>query len=460
MEVKEKDKKFLLALKRVYEDVSNTPKSSAPSQVRKICSVRVREAFSHTNFQIKGSENLPYEKNVIFIYNHLKNHEFYTEDEGFQITLDSHFISSMILEKYYNDSGIRVVRHSLPDEHNHRNYYDRLRYIRVYAKKFLPKGLDPDQVKSVNQDFYVKALKYLSQGSALVFSPEGDSHKTSDSPGEFKHGIFRLASFMSPQPLIVPIVMANFDKLASRAIYKCEIKSPFKMSDFGIKDKNDSSIPDTVGRLNQQYKYWVSNLETDEMGFELEISNLEKRVKNKKTKEELLVFYGSSTIRLWENLKYDFPQNNTLNLGFGGAFISSLSKYFDRLFTFNEPKAIILYLGGNDLSLGWNAYKIIEKIKLLIAKVHDRYPSSIIINLSIKPSIERVDYIEKIMTINKAMSLFSEKTDFVRQIDFFNALLKDGMPNRQYFLRDGLHLNAHGYNVIKKYIKDYILKIS
>ena len=161
MEVKEKDKKFLSALKRVYEDVSSTPKSIAPSQVRKTCSVRVREAFSHTNFQIKGSENLPYEKNVIFIYNHLKNHEFYTEDEGFQITLDSHFISSMILDKYYNDSGIRVVRHSLPDEDNHRNYYDRLRYIRVYAKKFLPKGLDPDQVKSVNQDFYVKALKYL-----------------------------------------------------------------------------------------------------------------------------------------------------------------------------------------------------------------------------------------------------------------------------------------------------------
>ena len=131
-----------MALKRVYEDVSSTPKSIAPSQVRKTCSVRVREAFSHTNFQIKGSENLPYEKNVIFIYNHLKNHEFYTEDEGFQITLDSHFISSMILDKYYNDSGIRVVRHSLPDEDNHRNYYDRLRYIRVYAKKFLPKGLD------------------------------------------------------------------------------------------------------------------------------------------------------------------------------------------------------------------------------------------------------------------------------------------------------------------------------
>ena len=75
-----------------------------------------------------------------------------------------------------------------------------------------------------------------------------------------------------------------------------------------------------------------------------------------------MVFYGSSTIRLWNSLQDDFPHTNTLNLGFGGAFISSLSQNFDRLFTFEAPKAIVLYLGGNDLSLGWTAEKIIEKI--------------------------------------------------------------------------------------------------
>ena len=455
MELLEQDKKFLSALKRVYKAVSTAPASLPPLEARGICTARIREAFSMADIQIKGSEYLPYQKNAIFIYNHLNNHAYYTEDKGFQITLDSHFISSMILDKYYKDSGIRVVRHSLPEEDNHRTYYERLKYIRVYAKNFLPEGLDPNVVKSVNKDFYIKAVKHLSQGSGLVFSPEGNSYKTGDSPGAFRYGIFKLAACMNPQPLIVPLVMANFDKLASQDTYKCEIKPPFKMRDLGITDNNDVALPRVVTHLNQQYKHWVSDLLTEEMGFESEISELEKQIKNIKTSDDLVVFYGSSTIRLWNSLQDDFSYTNTLNLGFGGAFISSLSQNFERLFTFEAPKAIVLYLGGNDLSLGWTAKKIIEKIKTLIAKIHSRYPGTTILNLSIKPSLERSNLIEKIIQINKAISLYAEKSDFLIHVNIFDDLLKDGKANPNYFLRDGLHLNGDGYKILKKQIKNY-----
>lgn len=453
MELLEQDKKFLSALKRVYKAVSTAPASLPPLEARGICTARIREAFSMADIQIKGSEYLPYQKNAIFIYNHLNNHAYYTEDKGFQITLDSHFISSMILDKYYKDSGIRVVRHSLPEEDNHRTYYERLKYIRVYAKNFLPEGLDPNVVKSVNKDFYIKAVKHLSQGSGLVFSPEGNSYKTGDSPGAFRYGIFKLAACMNPQPLIVPLVMANFDKLASQDTYKCEIKPPFKMRDLGITDNNDVALPRVVTHLNQQYKHWVSDLLTEEMGFESEISELEKQIKNIKTSDDLVVFYGSSTIRLWNSLQDDFSYTNTLNLGFGGAFISSLSQNFERLFTFEAPKAIVLYLGGNDLSLGWTAKKIIEKIKTLIAKIHSRYPGTTILNLSIKPSLERSNLIEKIIQINKAISLYAEKSDFLIHVNIFDDLLKDGKANPNYFLRDGLHLNGDGYKILKNKLK-------
>lgn len=453
MEVLEQDKKFLSALKRVYKAVSKSPASIPPLEARGICTALIREAFSIADFQIKGSEYLPYQKNAIFIYNHLNNHAYYSEDEGFQITLDSHFISSMILDKYYKDSGIRVVRHSLPEEDNHRTYYERLKYIRVYAKNFLPEGLDPKVFKLVNKDFYIKAVKHLSQGSGLVFSPEGNSYETGDSPGAFRYGIFKLAACMSPQPLIVPLVMANFDKLTSQDIYKCEIKPPFKMRDLGIRDKNDTALPRVVANLNQQYKHWVSDLLTEEMDFKSEISKLEKQITNIKTTDDLVVFYGSSTIRLWNSLQDDFPHTNILNLGFGGAFISSLSKNFERLFTFEAPKAIVLYLGGNDLSLGWTAEKIFKKIKILIAKIHSRYPGTTIFNLSIKPSLERSNQIEKIIQINKAIILFAEKTDFLIHVNIFDDLMKDGKANPNYFLRDGLHLNGNGYKILKKKLK-------
>jgi lysophospholipase L1-like esterase len=123
------------------------------------------------------------------------------------------------------------------------------------------------------------------------------------------------------------------------------------------------------------------------------------------------------------------------------------------LFTFEAPKAIVLYLGGNDLSLGWTAEKIFKKIKILIAKIHSRYPGTTIFNLSIKPSLERSNQIEKIIQINKAIILFAEKTDFLIHVNIFDDLMKDGKANPNYFLRDGLHLNGNGYKILKKKLK-------
>ena len=169
-----------------------------------------------------------------------------------------------------------------------------------------------------------------------------------------------------------------------------------------------------------------------------------------------MVFYGSSTIRLWSSLKKDFPGVNSLNLGFGGAYISSLSQHFDRLFTFESPKVIVLYLGGNDLSLGWTAVKIVNKIKILIEKIHRKFPTTTIINLSIKPSLERVDQMEKIIGINSAMAVFAKNTTFLKQIDFFDALMQGEIVNPYFFLQDGLHLNKHGYKVLKNHLKQYL----
>ncbi len=456
MVVKEQDRKFLSALKRVYQSVSNAPETLSPLQIRELCTTLARDAFAMTNVQIKGSEYLPYQKNVIFIYNHLNNHPYYTEAEGFQITLDSHFISSVILDKYYKDSGVRVVRHSLPEEDNHRSYYQRLQYIRVYAKKFLPAGLDPKEMQLVNKGFYPQAIKHLGEGSGLVFSPEGNSYKTGDSPGVFRYGIFKLACCMDPQPLIVPLVMANFDKLASEDTFKCEIKPPFRMSDLGITDKNDPALPGVVAKINQEYKEWVNVLLKPEKGFESEILALEELTKNKDTLEDLVVFYGSSTIRLWNSLEEDFPHINLLNFGFGGAFISSLSENFERLFTFKAPKMIVLYLGGNDLSLGWTANKIVENISTLIEKIHQKYPSTTLVNLSIKPSLERAEQMDKIIQINTLMQASSKINPFLKQVDFFDALMDGETVNRHFLLQDGLHLNADGYEILINRLKPYL----
>ena len=446
-----KDKIFLKALKDIYHNVSNAPHDNFTTyEARRMSLKSTKEAFSHVNFQILGSENLPYNSNCIFIYNHLENHPSYTVVDEFQITLDSHFISTFIIDKYYNQSGNRVARFSLPSENNHKAYYDRLGFIRVYAKDFTPKNLKKEEIKTINHQFYPQAMESLKSGSALVFSPEGYSYATEGSPGSFRHGIFKLACRMIPQPVIVPLVMANFDKLASETTFKCQIKTPFRMSDFTILDENDKYFPRIVKRINEQYAVWVKDLILEDNNFKREIRDLKKKIDQKEDTTNMIVFYGSSTIRLWKNLEENFPKHNVINLGFGGAFIESLEKYFETLFRFKCPKIIVLYLGGNDLSLNYNANKIVEMIRALIFRIHEKFPESKIINIGIKPSFERQKDLEVIKQINHSMREFSSNITYLNQVDLFEELMTNGNIDKKYFLQDGLHLNKQGYIVLSK----------
>ena len=446
-----KDKIFLKALKDIYHNVSNAPHDNfTTDEARRMSLKSTKEAFSHVNFQILGSENLPYNSNCIFIYNHLENHPSYTVVDEFQITLDSHFISTFIVDKYYNQPGNRVARFSLPSENNHKAYYDRLGFIRVYAKDFTPKNLKKEEIKTINHQFYPQAMESLKSGSALVFSPEGYSYATEGSPGSFRHGIFKLACRMIPQPVIVPLVMANFDKLASETTFKCQIKTPFRMSDFTILDENDKYFPRIVKKINEQYAVWVKDLILEDNNFNNEIEDLKNKIDKKEDTTKMIVFYGSSTIRLWKNLHENFPKFNVLNLGFGGAFIESLDKYFETLFQFNSPKAIVMYMGGNDLSLDYNANQIVQMIKALIFRIHKKFPTSRIINIGIKPSFERQKDLKTIKQINCRMRELSNTIPYLNQVDLFNELMIDEKIDKKYFLQDGLHLNKQGYIVLNK----------
>ena len=215
------DELFLSFLKDAFKSVINSPDSLSVDEIRSLSSKKIQKAFSKVKYEIHGSENLPSKGNLIFIYNHLNNHPLYSVADNFQITLDSHFVSSMIIDRYYNNPGIRVSRLSLPNEKFHIDYYDKLDYIRVYAKNFIPKNITDTEVINTNKNFYKKASQLLKKGNCLVLSPEGASYSTDESPGVFKKGLFKLLSNLTIPTILVPIVTLNFDKLASKAVFKC-----------------------------------------------------------------------------------------------------------------------------------------------------------------------------------------------------------------------------------------------
>lgn len=450
---------FLIKLKSIFQEVIEFPVNTDPHQIRIKNAISIQNLFNEIGVKIKGTENLPYERNSIFIYNHLNNHpDLIVGDCKFQITLDSHFISSM-LYKYYSNPGTRVTRHALPNERSHQTYYDRLGYIKVYSKPFIQKGTSKKIIKTENKLFYNRAAQELQSDISLICSPEGLSNKTSNSPGAFKKGIFTLASMMSPQPKIVPIVLANFDFLPKYSDYKCQIMPPFQMSDFGINNPKDIRINEVVEKINRQYKKWVKKLCVSDENFEKEIAVLKRKSKEKKSKNNLIVFYGSSSIRLWSQLNKDFPTYETLNLGFGGAFINSLSVHFENLFKDLNPKAIIFYMGGNDLSLGLSASEIISQIQAFIEKVNRKFPSTIIFNISIKPSFERQELLGVIKKINLGVLRISKQLPYFHQIKLYEALLDEKQQIRgDVLLQDGLHLNRNGYEILKSQVHKALQK--
>ena len=446
------DELFLSSLKDAFKSVINSSNSHSVEEIRSLSSKKIREAFSKTKYEIHGSENLPSKGNLIFIYNHLNNHPLYSVAENFQITLDSHFISSMVIDRYYNNPGIRVSRLSLPNEKFHKNYYDKLDYIRVYAKNFIPKNITDTQVKSINKKFYEKASKYLKKGNCLVLSPEGASYSTEESPGVFKKGLFKLLSKLSIPTIVVPIVTLNFDKLASKSIFKCEIKKPIKYKS----NLSNSDIEIESSKLNKKYKSWVNKMKLYDHDFSFEIKNLLSKVEENKKMEAPIIFYGSSTIRLWKSLNQDFKDVDVINLGFGGAYIDSLSKNFNLLINFLNPKAIVIYLGGNDLNLSLSPDEVIFKIKKFVEKINKKYPNTNIGYITIKPSVERKNKLSDIKKINKGVKLIANDFPNLVYIDVYNKLLDKGKVTSKFLLQDGLHLNKEGYKVLTRAVKEKI----
>ena len=129
--------------------------------------------------------------------------------------------------------------------------------------------------------------------------------------------------------------------------------------------------------------------------------------------------------------------------------------------TKQQPKAIILYLGGNDLTLGLSAIEIVNQIRIFIQMIHQKFPSTTIFNISIKPSFERQELLEVIQQINQGMLELSMQLYYLNQVKLYEALIDQNQQIRSdVLLQDGLHLNKLGYEILKsqvgKSLKKYL----
>jgi hypothetical protein len=85
--------------------------------------------------------------------------------------------------------------------------------------------------------------------------------------------------------------------------------------------------------------------------YEDEVVRLEREISQLAYLPET-IFYGSSSIRMWDSLYSDFAAFKPINLGFGGSTLAACVWFFDRVLASQKPGRIVFYAGDNDLGDG------------------------------------------------------------------------------------------------------------
>lgn len=230
-------------LQTIYQHVAGASENIDPTELRRSCCEEFRDLFALTHYVIEGARWLPEEPGHIVVMNHLTNDESNRLPNGFRLTLDTHFVSSMILFAKYGQAPIRVIRKSSPDEYAHQMYYDRLGYIYVYRADVDPIEIAEGAAAEERRAAFLRmGQDQLARSQNIVICPEGDCTGTGNSPLPFKTGAFRLAAFTEPGPLVIPISVANFDKRLTRTTLAAIVHEPFRLSDHLGADATDAEL--------------------------------------------------------------------------------------------------------------------------------------------------------------------------------------------------------------------------
>ena len=169
------------------------------------------------------------------------------------------------------------------------------------------------------------------------------------------------------------------------------------------------------------------------------------------------VFYGSSSIRMWDDLVESFPGIPVVNRGFGGSTLAECIALLPRLIQPLRPATLILYAADNDLEQGCSPEHVVYLFRQFIAWVRNHFPTVPVAFISVKPSPARFWNIGNIRRANELIQRASGELPDVSYIDLFPLMLSpSGGPRPELFTGDGLHMNHVGYDLWTTQIRSWL----
>ncbi|NHF61261.1 G-D-S-L family lipolytic protein [Flavobacteriaceae bacterium TP-CH-4] len=172
--------------------------------------------------------------------------------------------------------------------------------------------------------------------------------------------------------------------------------------------------------------------------------------------KETIVFTGSSSVRIWNDLQERFPDYQIVNTGFGGSQATDLLAYSDALVLRFKPRKVFIYEGDNDLSAKKKPRAIVKTLANIIARIREQNAAAEIVLIAAKPSIVRWQMKRKYKKLNRKLKRWSQKDSLIDFADVWKPMLEGRKINEELFIEDGLHMNGKGYDIWYEVLKPYV----
>jgi glycerophosphoryl diester phosphodiesterase len=198
------------------------------------------------------------------------------------------------------------------------------------------------------------------------------------------------------------------------------------------------------------------------LSWEKEIQKFENLDINESYPEDAILFAGSSSIKLWDNIDKDMAPYPVIQRGYGGARLSDFAVYADRIIGPHPCKAIVLFvandIAGRDQDI--SPEEVTALFRYTLKTIRKTHPSTPVFWIEVTPTASRWNVWPEIqkstVLIEKACNKL-KNTYLIRTTSAF--LNKEGKPIDELFRSDKLHLTKTGYAVWTKIIKNELKNV-
>lgn len=197
--------------------------------------------------------------------------------------------------------------------------------------------------------------------------------------------------------------------------------------------------------------FTFSSLAQNPQRFDHEIARFKQIPKS--NAQDVTIFTGSSSIRMWTSLREDCAGSQLVNTGFGGSLMTDLLYFLDEAVLNFAPGRVYIYEGDNDIAAGKSPQDIMKTTREVVSRLLAANPEMEVYFISAKPSPSRWAFKDGYLELNRLLDTYCNENERLHYIDVWEPMIDEaGRPSAELFVADSLHMNRKGYILWKEII--------